>query len=89
MGDKALCDDCWGRGRTAAGVCVRCNGKGCVCPHCRGLRFVRQRQRQYAAWQADVIRCPVCCEGNNVNEMAEIRAIQRYIALADAQADAQ
>ena len=32
----------------------------------------------------EVTRCPVCTEGNNVNEMAEVKAIRAYIALADA-----
>ena len=83
VGDAAICMDCQGVGHSRAGVCSRCNGKGCVCPKCRGMRFVRARQRGRQPWEAEVIRCPTCCEGNNVNELAEVRAVQAYIALAE------
>lgn len=77
--------DCRGSGKHGGyGVCERCNGKGCVCPACGGMRFVRMRQRGQSAWEAEVTRCQVCCEGNNVNEMSEARAIRAYIARADA-----
>ena len=48
------------------------------------MRFVRMRTRGHQPWETEVIRCPVCMEGNNVNEIAEVRAIRAYIALADA-----
>jgi hypothetical protein len=48
------------------------------------MRFVRLRQKGREPWSSEVTRCPVCTEGNNVNEMAEIRAIHAYIALAAA-----
>ena len=75
--------DCLGVGHTSFGPCSRCNGKGATCPKCRGMRFVRSRQRGRQPWEAEVIRCPTCTEGNNVNELAEIKAIKAYIALAD------
>jgi len=77
--------DCAGTGLNGGyGHCARCNGKGCVCPSCCGMRFVKLRRRGMAAWESEVVRCPVCTEGNNVNEMSEIRAIRAYIARADA-----
>ena len=48
------------------------------------MRFVRMRTRGHQPWETEVIRCPTCMEGNNVNEIAEVRAIRAYIALADA-----
>ena len=84
VGDAAICMDCIGVGHTSWGICGRCNGKGCTCPKCRGMRFVRSRQRGHQPWESEVIRCPTCTEGNNVNEMAETKAIKAYIALADA-----
>ena len=83
VGDAAICIDCAGTGRHF-GPCDRCNGKGVTCPKCRGMRFVRMRTRGHQQWETEVIRCPVCMEGNNVNEIAEVRAIRAYIALADA-----
>jgi hypothetical protein len=74
--------DCRGSGRYK-GVCARCNGKGAVCPSCNGIRFVKQRP-PYEEYSAEVIRCPVCCEGNQVNDVSEVKAIRRYIALSAA-----
>ena len=75
--------DCRGRGTSAYGRCDRCNGKGCVCPKCGGMRFVRLRRAgQLQPWESEVVRCPVCLEGNQVNELAEVKAIEAYIALA-------
>ena len=83
VGDAAICIDCAGTGRHY-GPCDRGNGKGVTCPKCRGMRFVRMRTRGHQPWETEVIRCPTCMEGNNVNEIAEVRAIRAYIALADA-----
>jgi hypothetical protein len=49
------------------------------------MRFVRIRQRGHEPWSGEVARCPVCCEGNNVNELSEIKAIHAYIARSDGQ----
>jgi len=97
-GERAICPDCNGvgsyvgrmgmdacpncdpslRGPCMLHRCKRCVGKGAVCPHCGGMRFVRQ-----ADLVGNVIeRCPSCCEGNNVSEPLEMRAIQRYILTA-------
>lgn len=84
VGDGAICMDCRGAGRSGYGPCDRCNGKGCVCPKCGGMRFVRLRQKGHEPWATEVTRCPTCMEGNQVNEVAEVRAIRAYIALADA-----
>ena len=83
VGDAAICMDCRGSGRSGYGMCERCNGKGAVCPKCAGMRFVRLRVKGQEAWRSDVVRCPTCTEGNNVNEMAEVKAIRAYIALAE------
>lgn len=83
VGEDAICMDCRGSGKSTRGRCARCNGKGCVCPKCGGMRFVRLRRAGDDPWVSDLARCVVCCEGNNVNEMAEIKAVQAYIALAD------
>jgi hypothetical protein len=52
-----------------------CDRSGQVCPHCQGMRFVRVR-----AWSTDhhvveIMRCPSCTEGNQVNPAKEQRAI--------------
>ena len=83
-GTKALCESCKGRGRSGGRECAMCSGKGAVCPACCGMRFIRLRKRYHAEWEADVERCQVCCEGNNVNESLEVRAIREYIARSDA-----
>lgn len=49
--------------------------------------MVRLRQKGREPWSAEVTRCPVCCEGNNVNEVSEVKAIRAYIARADARAE--
>lgn len=85
VGDDAICMDCRGSGKSRAGHCARCNGKGCVCPKCAGMRFVRLRRKGDQPWESEVVRCPVCLEGNQVNELAEVKAIHAYIALGDAQ----
>lgn len=90
-GDKAICLDC--RGTGDHGRCRACNGKGAVCPSCHGMRFFHLRKRTdpgYTAgiWdgnaQQDLVRCMTCCEGNQVNEDLEVRAIRAYIARSDA-----
>lgn len=56
------------------------------------MRFIHLRKRGtktvwsgiFADMQEDITRCADCCEGNNVNELLEIQAIKRYIALAAA-----
>ncbi len=83
-GDDALCFDCAGRGRNLGRTCPMCNGKGAVCPACHGMRFLHMRRRHHQPWEADIERCQVCCEGNNVNEALELRAIRDYIARSDA-----
>jgi len=55
--------------------CHICRGKGVVCPFCGGMRFVRRPTRG----GNELMRCDKCCEGNNVNEPLEMRAIQHYI----------
>lgn len=89
-GDRAICSGCGGCGKVSRSQgrvdCSECRGKGAVCPKCHGQRFVLSRPREFD-WGGDVIRCPACTEGNNVNEMAEMRQIKRYIALSDALAD--
>ena len=83
-GDDALCISCGGSGRNGGyGVCERCNGKGAVCPACQGMRFLRQRRTHAQPWETEVVRCPVCCEGERVNEVGEIQAIRAYIARSD------
>ena len=86
-GDRAICRECMGRGRKGGregwpfAKCAACQGKGVVCPACRGMRFVRQPQPgAQAEWQTEVTRCARCCEGNQVNDVIEMREIQRYIA---------
>lgn len=61
--------------------CPRCDGSGLVCPACRGDRVVR-----IAPWDtlrnhgvAELSRCEVCCEGNNVNHTKEMPAIENYL----------
>ncbi len=65
-------------------ACRACSGSGKVCPECRGMRFVRSnvfRMSSYAGQNVrEVTRCPVCCEGNNVNVEREREAILRYEA---------
>lgn len=86
-GEGALCLDCGGDGQGVyGGACAMCNGKGAVCPMCRGMRFIRFRPRSRHYYPAisvdgnpDVRRCPVCCEGNNVNEDLELAAVLAYI----------
>lgn len=96
-GDRAFCQGCYGRG-TVPGKhgrlrCEQCNGKGAVCPKCHGQRFVIARKpgREWSDLGelpcSDVIRCPACTEGNNVNEMKEAREIKRYIALSETFSD--
>ena len=85
VGDAAICMDCRGAGKSGYGPCDRCNGKGCVCPKCGGMRFVKLRQKGHEPWTTEVVRCPTCCEGNNVNEVAEVKAIRAYIALEEGQ----
>jgi RecJ-like exonuclease len=83
-GEDALCIDCRGSGRNGGyGRCDRCQGKGAVCPACAGLRFVRLHHKGAQSWDCEVTRCSVCMEGNNVNEMREVRAIRAYIARSD------
>lgn len=94
-GEAALCLDCAGTGMGRFDACAMCQGKGAVCPTCRGMRFIHARRKNATPWatatgpeghdvQADVTRCPDCCEGNNVNELLELACIKRYIARSDA-----
>lgn len=76
------CPNCDPQQRGPCGLhrCKTCQGKGAVCPHCAGMRFVRTPS---VDWGGNSIeRCPSCCEGNNVSEPLEMRAIQRYIMTA-------
>lgn len=57
-------------------ICEQCNGKGAVCPGCRGMRFIRVPH----AVGNNVERCTRCCEGNQVNDVLEMRTILAYIA---------
>ena len=63
--------------------CRACIGSGMVCPTCRGMRFVRSSFFKMTASAHDstreITRCPVCCEGNNVNIDRERDAIQKYL----------
>jgi hypothetical protein len=83
-GDAAICAGCVGRGVSGGRDCALCNGKGAVCPACRGMRFLRLRRKYHQPWESDLARCSVCCEGNNVNEALEMQAIRAYIARSDA-----
>lgn len=83
-GDAAICTSCAGRGRSGGRDCSMCNGKGAVCPACRGMRFLRLRKKYHQPWESDLTRCAVCCEGNNVNEALEMQAIRAYVARSDA-----
>lgn len=61
-------------------ACTVCRGAGLVCPVCLGFRFVR---RDVPVGHPDFgreLRCQACCEGNQVNEVKERRAIARYLA---------
>jgi DnaJ-class molecular chaperone len=87
-GDRAICSECMGRGRKGGrdgwpfSKCAACQGKGVVCPSCRGMRFIRQmKPGAQAEWQTEATRCDKCCEGNQVNDIIEMREIQRYIAV--------
>ena len=45
------------------------------------MRFVRAHEFDvHRGTCVEVIRCPVCCEGNNVNREREELAIERYMA---------
>ena len=83
-GDAAICMSCVGRGMSGGSRCQMCNGKGATCPACSGMRFLRLRRKYHQPWESDVGRCATCCEGNNVNEHLEIRAIRAYVARSDA-----
>lgn len=92
-GDRALCPDCNGHGRHGArpgfpfAACAACRGKGVVCPYCRGMRFIRQYKfGAQADWQTEATRCDRCCEGNQINDVIELREIHRYIAVGRARA---
>ena len=62
-------------------TCLQCGGTGLVCPQCRGMRFVRAHEWDaHRSTSVEVIRCPKCCEGNNVNVELELRVIERYMA---------
>lgn len=63
------------RGYCGAHKCRQCDGKGVVCPICRGMRFLRVPR---ASNGNDIMRCE-CCEGNNVNPLTEMRLIERHI----------
>lgn len=85
-GDRAICSDCNGRGRKGGregwpfAQCAACRGKGAVCPACRGMRFVREPiPGAQSDWQTHVVRCNRCCEGNQINDVIEMREIRRYI----------
>ena len=54
-----------------------------VCPLCRGDRRVRASAWQTARPHVDVVRCPLCCEGNNVNASIEMMAVRYYLASGD------
>jgi hypothetical protein len=78
------CHDCHaGEGPCRQHMCRRCNGSGVVCPLCRGDRRVRAAAWSNARTSVDLLRCPLCCEGNNVNAAIEMRAVQYFLATGD------
>lgn len=64
------------RGYCDTHQCKTCIGAGVVCPHCSGMRFVRQSRPA----GNEAVRCPTCCEGNNVNATLEMFAIRAWLA---------
>lgn len=61
-------------------ACQNCDGSGLVCPRCCGMRFLRIGWPNKSPDGKSHIRCPECTEGNNVNQVKERAAIQRYLA---------
>jgi hypothetical protein len=88
---RVLCIECFGKGTTRpeAHLCLECRtqgfcplhrcricqGSGVVCPRCRGMRFVRMPKQ----FGSDAQRCTLCCEGNQVNQDKERRAIMDFL----------
>lgn len=59
--------------------CKRCEGKGLVCPACRGDRIVQLGTWHTSRPKVLFARCEICCEGNQVNSDKEQRAIERWL----------
>lgn len=60
-------------------ACHICDGSGAVCPACRGARFVRRDVPYGHPDFGQALRCETCCEGNQVSQTKERRAIERYL----------
>jgi hypothetical protein len=46
------------------------------------MRFVRQQKPDaQAEWQTELARCNRCCEGNQINDVIEMREIRKYIEI--------
>lgn len=56
-------------------VCHMCDGKGVVCPLCKGMRFGNEESR----YGTKLVRCTGCTNGNNIDDQAEMRLIRRYL----------
>lgn len=69
--------------------CRQCDGAGAVCPTCRGMRFIRDREWDPRWGGGQAVRCPTCTEGNNINRDREMAAVRKYLLRWRTSADAQ